>query len=329
MSFSPAIDHTSRFPSFENVRPCETHFTCIHPAKSKDFQRCTQVINSSDRALASQLKSIILAGQPATEELQWNLKRFAELCCCKQAHRKTAKEMGRLDNVACKWLHELVGGLNLASPPNYSLPPPQRFLPYVPRGERDDLYHALRSPLGQGDFADGTLYMLRRDDDPGFLKIGYTKQIADVRFAFLQSECGFDPVPIRQIRRVACVRRVERLIHAELIDCRKESTACAGNPNCETLHSEWFEEEQDRGENVMYNWARWMTDANPYEATGELKLFWANVLVSLIKSSQPLTGKVMMEVLREKEAKEALLVKAFSSLHIGRKQLHISTTCEQ
>lgn len=164
--------------------------------------------------------------------------------------------MSRLDNVAGKWLHELIRERNLAAPPNYTHSTPQRFLPYRPRAEKDNLYHAIRSPSGQSDFAEGTLYMLRRQEDPGFLRIGYTKQIADMQFDFFQSECGFDPIPIRQIRRVACVRRVERFVHTELIERRKESTACAGNPKCETLHSEWFAEEQDRADSVMLSGSR-------------------------------------------------------------------------
>lgn len=79
----------------------------------------------------------------------------------------------------------------------------------------------------------------------------------------------------------------------------------------------------------MYNWARWVTDASPYEANGELKSFWANVITGYIGGGQPLTGEIMMDVIREKEAHEAVLVKALSSLRIGSKRLHIATTSEK
>jgi hypothetical protein len=119
-----------------------------------------------------------------------------------------------------------------------SASPPPRFLPYLPKWPEDDLTFALKLPFGEQDFTDGTLYMVQRREDPGFFKIGITKRVADLRFAFFQSSCDFEAVPVRQIRRVACVGRVERLVQVELTWYRRESTTCGNMRECRTLHSE-------------------------------------------------------------------------------------------
>lgn len=250
-----------------------------------------------------------------------DLRKFAELCCCKQSHRSTAKKLGRLDELACKWLVELTGHPNavLTERVNAALPP--RFLPYIPKWPRDDLASALKSPLREGDFADGTLYMVERREDPGFFKIGVTKQVADLRFAFFQSSCGFEPVPLRQIRRVACVGRVERLVQAELTQHRRESTTCRDRRECRTLHSEWFEGDTDPAICVMEKWARWMNDADPYEVEGQLKTTWVKILCELEEKHLPPTCNNIVEASERQQAQEHSLISMFRELRIGQKLL--------
>lgn len=60
--------------------------------------------------------------------------------------------------------------------------------------------------------------MITRHADPGFFKIGMTPMVADDRFALLEYFCGHVVIPLRQIRKVPYIRRVENLVHAELID---------------------------------------------------------------------------------------------------------------
>lgn len=97
-----------------------------------------------------------------------DLRKYTELCCCKQPHKNKARKAGRLDIMALEWLSELAGYLH--NNPITDAGPTRLpgFLPYVPKGQMDDPEHALCVPLGQRESEDGTLYMIGRRADPGF-----------------------------------------------------------------------------------------------------------------------------------------------------------------
>ena len=309
------------FPSFEAIDTCSLSFTCIHPCKGEEYRRCARIVNRADRSAAAELKSKILLRERSPDNLQQDLGKYAELCCCKQSHRSTAKKFGRFDELACKWLVELTGYPNAVLTERMNASPPLRFLPYIPKWPRDDLAFALKLPLGEQDFADGTLYMVERREDPGFFKIGITKQVADLRFAFFQSSCGFEAMPVRQIRRVACVGRVERLVQAELSQYRRESTTCGNRRECRTLHSEWFEGDTDPAIRVMEKWARWTTDADPYEVSGQLKTFGVKFLCELEQKHLSPTCRNMVEASERQQAQERPLINMFHELRIGKRLL--------
>ena len=317
----PLESTVSNFPSFEAIDTRSLSFTCIHPCKGEEYRRCAHIVNRADRFAAAELKANIMLREPNADNLQQNLRRYAELCCCKQSHRNTAKKLGRFNELACKWLVELTGYPNAVLTERINASPPPRFLPYMPKWPRDDLAFALKLPLGEQDFADGTLYMVERREDPGFFKIGITKQVADLRFAFFQSSCGFEPVPVRQIRRVACVGRVERLVQAELIRYRGESTTCGNRRECRTLHSEWFEGDKDPAIHIMGEWARWMTEADPYEVSGQLKTSWVKILREVEENCLQPTCKNLVKAYERAQAQENLLISMFSELRIRRKLL--------
>ena len=174
----------SNFPSFADIDTSSPSFTCIHTCKGEEYRRCAHVVNRADRFAAAELKSKIKLRKLDPNNLRQDLRKYAELCCCKQSHRSTAKKLGRFDELACKWLMEVAGYPNPMVAERISASPLPRFLQYTPKWPGDDLASALKLPLGEQDFADGTLYMVERREDPGFFKIGITKQVADLRFAF-------------------------------------------------------------------------------------------------------------------------------------------------
>ena len=128
-------------------------------------------------------------------------------------------------------------------------------------------------------------------------------------------------MPVRQIRRVACVGRVERLVQAELAQYRRESTTCGNRRECQTLHSECFEGEKDPGIRVMEKWSRWTTDADPYDVGGQLKPFWVKFLCELEKKNLLPTCSDMIEAAERQQAAENSLITMFQELRIGRKLL--------
>jgi len=181
------------FPKIHDFRPMDLSLTCIHPCKRSPDEpprRCSRVVNGSDRISADTLRSGIMVDDGRGKHVRQLLINYAELCCGKQNHRKNALKLGRCDKVASKWLLELFGhrdgGLTVVP----SLPLLQRVLPYESKGRRDTLRDAFSSPLDQQESEDGTLYMIKRVEDPGFVKIGYTRNIADERYKFFESSCG-------------------------------------------------------------------------------------------------------------------------------------------
>ncbi|KAF2861261.1 hypothetical protein K470DRAFT_270106 [Piedraia hortae CBS 480.64] len=255
---------------FVSFSPSDIGFTCIHPTIKGP--RCRHIINRSDRQLAAKLRTDITTVKP-NDELLPTLKLYATLCVCKQAHRRRADELGRLDQIARQWLHEL-GGHSMIPPPSL-----QRFIQYTPKRSDKTFAQTMLSPLGQHESPCGNLYMFRRESDPGFLKIGYTRQVVDERLFSIEMLCGFVPQPLRQIRRVPCALRVERLIHAELGSYRRKSTSCSDSPTCGSVHSEWFEMDVEHAEQVVDALAWWAIVADPYGVDGDLKPFWRRKLL--------------------------------------------------
>jgi hypothetical protein len=316
---APGMD---RFPHFDEISPSDAGFCCIHPCKGEDYRRCTRTVNQADRRAANQIKArIILLVSPPTELLQ-DLLTYAELCCCKLSHRKNAKKLGVLQKAAVTWLAELIGPLNAAVREAYlALNLPPRFFEYEPTGQKDNLGSSFLSNLEPREFDEGTLYIIERVTDPGYVKIGYTTIVADDRFAYFESYCGFVPVPIRQFRHIPSVWRVERLVHNELSRYRRQSTTCVDNPTCGSLHSEWFQVDKEHAIEVMVRWSKWMSEASPYDVNGLLKTAWVQLYSDLASVSKLPTSAEAIEHWRQQEKEERLLVDQFASLGLKKTPL--------
>lgn len=163
--------------------------------------------------------------------------------------------------------------------------------------------------------------MIRRLEDPGFVKIEYTRKIADERYKFFESSCGFEPLPLRQIRRVPCVRRVERLVHIELNQYRRECTTCTRRLECGAMHTEWFEIEEEKTMAVMENWALWMSDAAPYNVNCQLKNVWELCQRDIGGIGLSPTSTDVIEAWHRQQAQEDVLLAEFSRLQVGSKSV--------
>jgi hypothetical protein len=308
-----------RFPPFNDISPCDTGFCCIHPCIGENYRRCTRPINQADRRTADQMKArMIVLRSPPTELLK-DLSKYAELCCCKNSHRKNAKKLGRLQRAAVLWLAELIGPSNAAVREAYlALNSPPRFLEYEPTGQRDSLGSSFLSTFGPHEFDEGTLYVIERPTDPGYVKIGYTTKVADDRFVYFETHCGFVPVPVRQLRHVPSVWRVERLVHNELSRYRRQSTTCVDNPTCGSLHSEWFQVDKEQAIEVMVRWSNWMSEADPYDVDGRLKLAWVQLYRDLASIGKLPTSAEVMAHWRQQEEEHQLLVDQFANLGLRK-----------
>jgi hypothetical protein len=308
-----------RDPSLEGVE-----VTYIHPCKSKGGLRCNNKPNKKDRLMAAKLRRKVLSSLANGELLVPDLRTYAELCCCLLAHRKTAIKVGTPYQVAQCWTSELAGQSNVSITVSIPAPTLPRFLSYTPREPGDNLNHVLSSTLSEDEFRPGTIYMVRRLEDPGFVKIGITYKIADYRFSFFTSACGFEPIPLRQIRHVPYVRRVERLVHTELKSYRRGCTTCINRAECETLHTECVQVKEEVAPDIMEAWARWANYADPYSVDGKLEASWMDLELEIRHRGQlPTSDKITKELQAQQvqQAQENAFVSLFANMSLRRKLL--------
>ncbi len=139
-----------------------------------------------------------------------------------------------------------------------------------------DLRKKLRKPLGKKDEKSGYVYMYRRRNFPGHVKIGITTRTVDIRMRELASRCGFDLELIYEShqRRIPNVQRAEALIHAQLALSRKWER-CSG---CGIRHKECVEISEHKALAVVEYWRSFM-EARPYTIDGRsLKPQWVAYL---------------------------------------------------
>jgi T5orf172 domain len=442
----------SHFPSFYKFSPDDDRFTCIHPCKTKGFQRCKSRVSRDDRVAAAGLRTDLASLAVEEGQLEQTLERYAALCCCKRSHRDDAKELGRFQVVVSEWLAELdrhkskaqeveagatwsvivtnsgtelaqgisshsnaqesgkqitpvspessltlataVGqptpatpsnssssSLNIGRQPtfavlrerqeridsyentdrkkefpgqvsdkavlgsatgssvqetakfNLAVSKPQRFILYKSRRPNDVLGLKIPSPLTPAQSRNGTLYMIKREADPGFFKIGYTTLVADDRFAWIEKQCRYVPIPIRQIRHVPCVKRVELLVHIELMQQRRKETTCIDNPDCRATHAEWFEVDEAIAMGVMDRWAKWMVEAEPYGVDGLLTKEWVQICRNLQAIGELPTSANLLEAMRNLYEQQVSRHSTASAFSVGKNlvnlfsELEITTKC--
>ena len=142
------------------------------------------------------------------------------------------------------------------------------------------VYHKLMNRLQYKDPHSGSVYIFDRRSSPGFVKIGWTTRNVRARLEDF-SECGYKPNLLFS-SEVSCARRVETLVHHELIKERRKERMCKG-PECSASHEEWFEIDKNKAEDILREWVYFINEAQPYGLDGKLKAGWVRV-VDRIKS---------------------------------------------
>lgn len=120
------------------------------------------------------------------------------------------------------------------------------------------------------DFETGSLYIFDRKSSPGHVKIGWTARTVTGRLKDL-SKCGYTPNLLFQMDSVPHAQRVETLTHHELIKEWRRERRCNKGLGCQIAHREWFEICKERAKQVLGDWAKFMTVAEPYDSNGYLK----------------------------------------------------------
>ncbi|OQD89513.1 hypothetical protein PENANT_c002G06141 [Penicillium antarcticum] len=156
----------------------------------------------------------------------------------------------------------------------------------------DSVYNKMLDPLEDRDFETGTVYIFDRSSSPGHVKIGWTAKAVSVRLK-AWSNCGYDPNLLFHMSGVPYAQRVETLTHHELIKEWRRERRCKA-PWCGKSHQEWFEINKEKAEQVLGDWANFISEAKPYESTGCLKPYWKEVIAKIERKTIGITAKELL-----------------------------------
>lgn len=110
----------------------------------------------------------------------------------------------------------------------------------------------------------GFVYLYKVPGNDAFVKVGFTTGSVQDRFKKWKKYCNRDPTVLYPIstaaKTVVHAHRVERLVHAELMEHRIRHYC----ERCEKQHVEWFEVSADAAIAAVKKWSLW-TAGKPYE----------------------------------------------------------------
>ncbi|KAJ8111738.1 hypothetical protein OPT61_g5739 [Boeremia exigua] len=140
-----------------------------------------------------------------------------------------------------------------------------KFIPYrATQSSALAITMALKSqiiaPLTKHDRKYGFIYMFWNQQSFGMIKIGRTNNLTR-RLAEWNRQCKIDHQYCQQgvFQEIPHVPRIERLMHAELINYRRTSE-CDG---CGRNHKEWFDIDEAKARKVYQKWHNWIVQ-KPY-----------------------------------------------------------------
>ena len=127
-----------------------------------------------------------------------------------------------------------------------------------------------KEELTMTELEEGYIYAYWNCANFGFCKIGYTGREVDIRLREWETQCKHGAKRLYPPREevavlVPHVKRVEKLIHADLRDYRHAEPGCRG---CSRTHEEWFTgPSQNEVKAMIEKWTQWMM-SQPYEQVG-------------------------------------------------------------
>ncbi|KAI9752085.1 MAG: Adaptor for signal transduction [Chaenotheca gracillima] len=214
------------------------------------------------------------------------------------------------------------------------------------RGATDrDLCRIAQDTLKKSELEPGFVYIYKRADLPGLVKIGLTnRDNVQTRLDEMSRTCQqtiFEIVDVHQ-RRVRHARRVERLVHAELALWQMTLALCEA---CGRRHKEWFEIEEAVALSVVERWRAWVEmgvyatenegpEARAKDGIGankfELDPEWTSRLCGLLRSKRVAdespSGKHWQQWMDEERMQRGLLKHEQTSTHQSLPRARYRTT---
>ncbi|KAJ3493227.1 hypothetical protein NLG97_g4867 [Lecanicillium saksenae] len=119
------------------------------------------------------------------------------------------------------------------------------------------------SDKSRNEVNDGFIYLYQVPGNEGFVKIGFTTRTVEERHEEWKADCHREPTVLyptaATCKAVPHARRVERLVHADLIE-HQVRIYC---DRCGIQHIEWFEISVKEGIEAIEKWSRWI-ETRPY-----------------------------------------------------------------
>lgn len=118
----------------------------------------------------------------------------------------------------------------------------------------------------------GHIYLFTRADQPGYVKIGYSKNVHS-RLGMIQEKCQYEPLLGYKSPYILDVYRIEQLIFEQLGGLRQYDMSCIHRVSCQRRHEEWFKISVNDATRVIRQWVNWALQ-NPYADEGHLREPW-------------------------------------------------------
>ncbi|KIV87346.1 hypothetical protein PV11_02898 [Exophiala sideris] len=128
------------------------------------------------------------------------------------------------------------------------------------------LHRVISQSLTTSESGKGYIYVLSRNDDPDYVKIGYTEATSEKRLSEWKKSCKSDYILIHSSDEAPFARRLEKIIHADLDAVRYRESFCKHNKaGCNHRHNEWFKMTATKARRVVDHWVGWMIEILPYD----------------------------------------------------------------
>ncbi|KAI9837356.1 MAG: hypothetical protein M1819_000431 [Sarea resinae] len=162
----------------------------------------------------------------------------------------------------------------------------------------------LTGTLGVKSLGKGYVYTFTRDEDPGFIKLGFTRVHSEGRVEGYR-QCGNCTAYLKSSEDTPHPYHVEQLVFSELAPYRrKESSGCNGGNGCGKAHEEWLETSQEKVRDVLAHWLQF-AKYYPYGSGRYLTKNWTEHLICVtdaIRLGKEVCWKDWIHAFQEKES---------------------------
>jgi hypothetical protein len=143
----------------------------------------------------------------------------------------------------------------------------ERLVPYeTGKNPKTELRRRILQKLQKREIADGQIYVLHREDDEEYYKVGYTEEGTDIRLKGHNEKCNAN-WKVKLSMETKHAKRVENLIHLEfeVRQMRYQESWCktgctSDDRKCTQQHKEIIKTTLEEVEQCLLHWVTWMDD---------------------------------------------------------------------